>query len=114
MLDVIRNFEAASIFEGWKCFRDARGGSDSDRRRLCEPWAGIVRLHKRPEITADGGISIHGHKTRVQATSRPDHVLPDFWNTVSKKERLAEKALAKDVVRARETRHNSAFRAWTR
>eukprot|EP00959_Pyramimonas_sp_CCMP1952_P133376 2788882-Pyramimonas_sp.AAC.1 len=74
MLDVARDFEATSTYEGEKYFRDVWGGvSENDRRHLSEPRTELICFYKRPEITPESNKNARGRQTRAQATFRPDH-----------------------------------------
>eukprot|EP00959_Pyramimonas_sp_CCMP1952_P075266 1572811-Pyramimonas_sp.AAC.1 len=57
---------------------------------------------------------VRGRETRMQTTTRPDHVLPEHWKTLSRGQQKKEIEYAKDVKRAREIRDRAALRVWTR
>eukprot|EP00959_Pyramimonas_sp_CCMP1952_P106533 2227415-Pyramimonas_sp.AAC.1 len=57
---------------------------------------------------------VRGRETRVQTTTRPDHVLPEHWKTLSRGQQKKDIDYANDVKRAREIRDRAAFRVWTR
>eukprot|EP00959_Pyramimonas_sp_CCMP1952_P383336 8032474-Pyramimonas_sp.AAC.1 len=73
-LDVTRDFETTSTFEG-----------------LSEPWTGLVRFYDLPKMLPDGKMVVRGRETRVQATTRPDQILPEHWKTLSRGQRKREK-----------------------
>ena len=103
-IDVTRDFETTSSFQGEGIFRDVWDGtSDNDHRNLSEPWTGLIRFYKVPEMTSDGKMIVKGRETRVQVSDRPDHVISELWNTLSRKQKRLEKEYARDIVRARET-----------
>eukprot|EP00959_Pyramimonas_sp_CCMP1952_P212555 4447537-Pyramimonas_sp.AAC.1 len=64
-LDVTRDFETTSTFDGESVFRDVWDGvSAADHRELSEPWTGLVRLYELPEVLPDGKMVVRGRETR--------------------------------------------------
>ena len=63
--------------------------------------------------TSDGHVVVRGRKTRVQASARPDHVISEAWDSMSAKQRKAERKYAEDIQRARAIRDRAALRVWT-
>eukprot|EP00959_Pyramimonas_sp_CCMP1952_P459608 9478497-Pyramimonas_sp.AAC.1 len=53
--------------------------SAADHRELSEPWTGLVRFYELPKMLPDGKMVVHGRETRIQDTTRPDHILPEHW-----------------------------------
>eukprot|EP00959_Pyramimonas_sp_CCMP1952_P011176 234025-Pyramimonas_sp.AAC.1 len=62
----------------------------------------------------DGNMVVRGRETRAQTTTRPDHVLPGHWRTLSRGQQKREIEYAEDIKQARETRDRAALRVWTR
>eukprot|EP00959_Pyramimonas_sp_CCMP1952_P036885 771648-Pyramimonas_sp.AAC.1 len=85
-LDVTRDFRTTSTFEGEIYFRDVWDGvSANDHRELSEP-----------KITPDGNMVVRGRETRIQTTTRPDHILPESWKTLSRGQQKKEIEYAED------------------
>eukprot|EP00959_Pyramimonas_sp_CCMP1952_P067267 1403869-Pyramimonas_sp.AAC.1 len=61
-------------------------------------------------MTPDGKMVVRGRETRMQTTTRPDHVLPEHWKTLSRGQQKKEIEYANDVKRAREIRDRAALR----
>eukprot|EP00959_Pyramimonas_sp_CCMP1952_P043931 918027-Pyramimonas_sp.AAC.1 len=57
---------------------------------------------------------VRGRETRIQTTTRPDHILPERWKTLSRGQQKKDIDYADDVKRAREIRDRAAMRVWTR
>ena len=57
---------------------------------------------------------IRGRETRIQTTTRPDHIFTEEWKRMSRVQQEKAKAYAIDIKRARETRDRAALRVWTR
>eukprot|EP00959_Pyramimonas_sp_CCMP1952_P024886 522352-Pyramimonas_sp.AAC.1 len=62
----------------------------------------------------DGKMVVRGRGTRVQATTRPDHILPERWKTLSRGQQKKDIGYAEDIKQARDTRERAALRVWTR
>eukprot|EP00959_Pyramimonas_sp_CCMP1952_P187935 3929650-Pyramimonas_sp.AAC.1 len=58
----------------------------------------------------DGKMVVRGRETRAQATTRPDHLLPQHWKTLSRGQQKKEIEHAGDIKKARETRERAALR----
>eukprot|EP00959_Pyramimonas_sp_CCMP1952_P220882 4618395-Pyramimonas_sp.AAC.1 len=58
----------------------------------------------------DGKMVVRGRETRAQPTTRPDHILPEHWRTLSRGQQKKEIEHAEDVKRAREIRDRAALR----
>eukprot|EP00959_Pyramimonas_sp_CCMP1952_P024947 523531-Pyramimonas_sp.AAC.1 len=59
----------------------------------------------------DGKMVARGRETRVQTSTRPDHILPEHWKTLSRGQQKKDIEYAEDIKGARE---RAALRAWTR
>eukprot|EP00959_Pyramimonas_sp_CCMP1952_P044479 929552-Pyramimonas_sp.AAC.1 len=81
---------------------------------LGEPWTGLVRFCELPKMLPDGKMVARGRETRVQATTRPDHILPERWKTLSRGQQNTYIDDAECIKQARETRERAALRVWTR
>eukprot|EP00959_Pyramimonas_sp_CCMP1952_P391009 8194160-Pyramimonas_sp.AAC.1 len=57
---------------------------------------------------------VRGRETRAQTTTRPDHIFPEHWKTLSRGQQEKEIEYAEDIKQARETRDRAALRVWTR
>eukprot|EP00959_Pyramimonas_sp_CCMP1952_P055657 1163192-Pyramimonas_sp.AAC.1 len=62
----------------------------------------------------DGEMVVRGRETRAQTTTRPDHILPERWKTLSRGQQKREIEYAEDIKQARGTREPAALRVWTR
>eukprot|EP00959_Pyramimonas_sp_CCMP1952_P067615 1411406-Pyramimonas_sp.AAC.1 len=64
-LNVTRDLETTSNFEGIGVFRDVWDGvSAADHRELSEPWTGLVRLYELPKMLPHGKMVVRGRETR--------------------------------------------------
>eukprot|EP00959_Pyramimonas_sp_CCMP1952_P419328 8783378-Pyramimonas_sp.AAC.1 len=64
-LDVTRDFETTSTFDGESVFRDVWDGvSANDHWELSEPWTGLVRFYELPKMLPDGKRAVRGRETR--------------------------------------------------
>eukprot|EP00959_Pyramimonas_sp_CCMP1952_P124293 2598536-Pyramimonas_sp.AAC.1 len=114
-LDVTRDFETTSTFEGEGVLRDVRDGvSAADHRELNEPWAGLVRFYELRKMLPDGKMVVRGRETRVQITTRPDRTLPEHWKILFRGQQKKDIEYTEDIKQARETRERAALRAWIR
>eukprot|EP00959_Pyramimonas_sp_CCMP1952_P142163 2975514-Pyramimonas_sp.AAC.1 len=69
-LDMTRDFETTSTFEGEGVFRDVWDGvSAANHRELSEPWTGLVRFYELPKLLPDGKMVVRGRETRAQTTT---------------------------------------------
>eukprot|EP00959_Pyramimonas_sp_CCMP1952_P432524 9057372-Pyramimonas_sp.AAC.1 len=60
-LDVTRDFETTSTFEGEGVFRDVWDGViAADHREFSEPWTGLVRFYEFPKMLPDGKMVVRG------------------------------------------------------
>eukprot|EP00959_Pyramimonas_sp_CCMP1952_P001001 20033-Pyramimonas_sp.AAC.1 len=57
---------------------------------------------------------VRGRETRVQTTTRPDHILTEHWKTLCRGQQKKEIEYAENIKQAREIRDRAALRAWTR
>ena len=59
-------------------------------RDLSDLWTGFTQLTLLEEKPPDGYMWSVGRLTRIQQTSRPDHLWPELWKTMGKNARLKE------------------------
>ena len=57
---------------------------------LSDPWTGFTQFTLLEEKAPDGKMWSVGRLTRIQQTSRPDHLWPELWKTMGKNARLKE------------------------
>eukprot|EP00959_Pyramimonas_sp_CCMP1952_P011850 249810-Pyramimonas_sp.AAC.1 len=64
-LDVTRDFETFSTFEGESAFRGVWDGvSAADHRELSAPWPSLVLFYELPKMLPDGKMVARGRETR--------------------------------------------------
>ena len=60
-------------------------------RDLSDPWTGFTQFTLLEEKPPDGYMWSRGRLTRIQLTSRPDHLWPELWKPMGKHAKLKEK-----------------------
>ena len=67
-------------------------GSSKDSRELSDSWTGRTIFDLVKEEAPPGYRRVQGQLVRVQQTTRPDHVLPCVWSTLSPKQKKTAQA----------------------
>ena len=68
------------------------GSWDVDENELLsDSWIGFTRFTLLSETPPRGKMWSEGRLTKIQTTSRPDHIWPDAWTTIGKAAQRREK-----------------------
>ena len=89
-IDVIRHTFTNIDSGSEQSIRDVWKGEPEDQRELMEEWTGSTTFELLKPLPPPGYRWINGRLTRDQTTTRPDHIFPETWPSISKRQKGIE------------------------